>query len=218
MKLKVCGMKSNISEVAALAPDYLGFIFWEPSPRFMDTNIPTLSETVKKVGVFVNASPQEILDRTTQFQLDYIQLHGQESPAFCKNLNEMLGDGLADTSNKPGLIKVFAIKDRFNFEELKPYEASCDFFLFDTKGKLPGGNGYAFDWEVLQEYPSEKPFFLSGGIGLSEVPKLKAFIKSKAAAKCHAIDVNSRFEIHAGQKSIDQLKLFMKMKKENFEL
>ena len=218
MKLKVCGMKNNISEVAELAPDYLGFIFWEPSPRFMDTTMPALPDAIKKVGVFVNASPSEILHRTLNFQLDLIQLHGDESPAFCKNLIELLGDNLTEKNDRPGLIKVFAVKDSFNFEELKPFELYCDFFLFDTKGKLPGGNGYAFDWKVLEEYPSEKPFFLSGGIGLAEVPKLKAFLKSKAAAKCHALDVNSRFEIKAGQKSTDQLKLFMKMKKENFEL
>jgi phosphoribosylanthranilate isomerase len=106
------------------------------------------------------------------------------------------------------IIKVFSIKDNFDFSVLKDYEAVCDYFLFDTKGKLPGGNGYTFDWSVLENYPSTKPFFLSGGIGLESVEKLKEFMNSPASKYCYAIDVNSKFELEPGRKDITTLKVF----------
>lgn len=100
---------------------------------------------------------------------------------------------------------MFSIKDHFNFDLLKPYESVCDHFLFDTKGKLPGGNGYTFDWNVLKDYPSKKPFFLSGGIGLESMENIIKFQQSKASTYCYAIDVNSRFEIEPGLKHIEEL-------------
>jgi phosphoribosylanthranilate isomerase len=200
MKLKICGMKykDNIIEVAKLQLDYLGFIFYEKSARFFDGEIPQLPNTIKKVGVFVNASIETILEKTTNYKLQVIQLHGNESPKFCKSLN----------SYGVKIIKVFSIKDKFNFDELKPYENVCDYYLFDTKGKLPGGNGYTFNWNVLKNYPSTKPYFLSGGIGLTEIENIKLFQKTEASKYCYAIDVNSKFEIEAGLKNIDELKEF----------
>ena len=106
------------------------------------------------------------------------------------------------------IIKVFSIKDTFDFSVLKPFESVCDYYLFDTKGKLPGGNGYAFNWNVLKDYPSDKPYFLSGGIGLEETENLQDFLKTEASNKCYAIDVNSKFEIEPGLKNIDLLKKF----------
>ena len=106
------------------------------------------------------------------------------------------------------MIKVFSIKDEFDFSMLLPYEDVCDYFLFDTKGKLPGGNGYTFNWDILKNYPSTKEFFLSGGIGLDQFEDLKRFQKSKASKYCYAIDVNSKFEIEAGLKNIEKLKKF----------
>ena len=103
---------------------------------------------------------------------------------------------------------MFSIKANFNFDLLKPYESSCDYFLFDTKGKLPGGNGYSFDWNVLNNYPSTKPYFLSGGIGPNQVNEIKKFKQSKASKYCYAIDVNSGFEIEPGLKNIEKLKEF----------
>lgn len=198
MKLKVCGMKyeDNITDVAKLAPDFMGFIFYPKSSRNFDGRIPNLPTSTKKVGVFVNEDLNMVLQKISDFKLDAVQLHGEESPEYCK----------AITSAE--VIKVFSIKDEFNFERLMPYEAFCTYFLFDTKGKLPGGNGYTFDWEVLKDYPSKKPFFLSGGIGLGEIERIKKFKNSSASKYCYAIDVNSKFEIEPGLKNSDELEKF----------
>ncbi|WP_297706623.1 phosphoribosylanthranilate isomerase [uncultured Eudoraea sp.] len=204
MKLKICGMKYNIGEVADLQPDYLGFIFWKPSKRFFDGSIPKLRRTTGKVGVFVDANIDEILDRTNTYGLNAIQLHGNESPEFCAKLKEQF----KDQKIKIDILKVFSIKDSFDFAQLSPYEKSSDFFLFDTKGKLPGGNGYQFNWQVLKGYPSKKPYFLSGGIGLEELDNVLEFLQKEESKYCHAIDVNSRFEISPGLKDIDKLKKF----------
>jgi phosphoribosylanthranilate isomerase len=120
-------------------------------------------------------------------------LHGNESPEFCNQLKAV----------PVKIIKVFSIDATFNFDSLKPYESVCDYYLFDTKGKLPGGNGVAFNWEILKKYPSEKPFFLSGGIGIESLENLK-----KLKLPIHAIDVNSKFENQPGYKNIQNLKAF----------
>ena len=200
MKLKICGMKylENIQEVAALQPDYLGFIFHEPSPRHFEGIIPELPKSVKKVGVFVDETVEFISQKIEKYHLSAIQLHGHESPEMCRILK----------STNAKVIKVFSIKDTFDFSVLAPYEDVCDYFLFDTKGKLPGGNGYTFDWSVLNNYTSTKPFFLSGGIGLEQVEKLKEFKNSNASKFCCAIDINSKFEIEPGLKNIESLKEF----------
>lgn len=195
VRLKVCGMKYNTAEVAALQPDYLGFIFHEDSPRHFDSSIPTLPNNIIKVGVFVDKKVEFIVNHIEKYKLDAVQLHGHETPEVCR---------LLKSTNKI-IIKVFSIKDEFDFDVLKSYEDVCDYFLFDTKGKLPGGNGYTFDWKVLENYTSTKPFFLSGGIGLSELNKLKEFQKTPAAKYCYALDVNSKFEIEPGLKKIDEL-------------
>ena len=106
------------------------------------------------------------------------------------------------------VIKVFSIKDSFNFNNLDPYENVCDYYLFDTKGKQPGGNGVTFNWSVLKNYSSIKPFFLSGGIGLNELDSLQSFLKQPEAAFCHALDVNSKFETNTGLKNSEKLKAF----------
>jgi phosphoribosylanthranilate isomerase len=200
MKLKICGMKyqDNITEIASLQPDYLGFIFHEPSPRYFEGSIPELPKSIKKAGVFVDEKVEYIAQQIEKHKLTVIQLHGHESPEMCRLLK----------STKAQVVKVFSIKDKFDFEVLTPYEDVCDYFLFDTKGKLPGGNGYVFDWSVLNNYPSTKPFFLSGGIGLDQIDKLREFQNSEASKYCYAIDVNSKFEIEAGLKDIEKLKEF----------
>lgn len=203
MKLKICGMKysTNINEVANLQPEYLGFIFYEKSSRFFDGTIPNLPSSIKTVGVFVNASLETIMSKIATYNLNVVQLHGQESPEYCRELR-------LHVTKKLEIIKVFSIKNNFDFSILKAYENHCDYFLFDTKGELPGGNGYTFNWSVLKDYPSTKHFFLSGGIGIDEIEKLKAFKTTKAATFCHAIDVNSKFEMEAGLKNIELLKKF----------
>ncbi len=216
--LKICGMKhqENILAVAALQPDYLGFIFYEKSARFFDGEIPDLPKNIKKVGVFVDASVEYILKKVIEYDLQAVQLHGNESPEFCEVLlrHPVPKSREYSGSHQTEIIKVFSIKDTFNFSVLKAYEEVCDYFLFDTKGKKPGGNGYTFNWEVLKEYPSTKPYFLSGGIGLEEVDNILSFLRRQprnfGAKYCYAIDVNSKFEIKPGLKDIDKLKEFKK--------
>ena len=186
----------NILDVAALQPDYLGFIFHEPSPRHFENTIPEISKSIKKVGVFVDEKIEFISRQIEKHQLDAVQLHGHELPEICRILK----------STGVEVIKVFSIKDEFDFSVLNPYEAVCDYFLFDTKGKLPGGNGYTFNWNALNDYPSSKPFFLSGGIGLDEINKIKQFKKSEVSKYCYALDVNSKFEIEPGLKKIEKVK------------
>jgi len=198
MKLKVCGMKHNTAEVATLQPDYLGFIFYSKSPRNFESDIPELPKSIKKVGVFVDEKVEVIVRHIEKYHLDAIQLHGHESPEVCRLLR---------ATNKE-IIKVFSIKNEFDFSVLEAYEEFVDFFLFDTKGKLPGGNGYTFNWDVLKDYPSKKPYFLSGGIGTHEIENIKAFKKSPASKHCYAIDVNSKFEIEPGLKHIEALEKF----------
>ncbi len=190
--------QDNMEAVAHLQPDYMGFIFYDKSSRFFDTEIPKLSGTINKTGVFVDADLDKVFQMIEKHDLKAIQLHGKESPEYCKSLK----------SSKAEIIKVFSIKNEFNFEVLNPYEDIVDYFLFDTKGKLPGGNGYTFNWDVLKDYPSTTPYFLSGGIGLNEVKNIKEFKKSPASKYCYAIDVNSKFEIEPGLKNIDELEKF----------
>lgn len=208
IRLKICGMKysENIQEIAALKPDYLGFIFWDKSSRkFELKELPKLDSNIKKVGVFVDASLEEIQNKIKTFQLDFIQLHGKESVDYCANLK----------NEKVEIIKAFSINNDFDFNQLKAYENVVDFFLFDTKGKLPGGNGTTFDWQVLENYNLQKPFFLSGGIGLTEISKTKEFLDSDLSNYCYAIDVNSRFETEPGLKNKIDLEKFKKMLYEN---
>ena len=196
----------NITEISALQPDYLGFIFWEKSKRNMTLDaIPELPETIKKVGVFVDASIQEIAAKINQYQLDVIQLHGNESVIFCRNVKKL---GVE-------VIKVFSMNSNFNFSLVKEYVLAVDYFLFDTKGKLPGGNGVTFDWKILENYHCDTPYFLSGGIGTTEIDGLKEFLKSSVANKCYGIDVNSRFEKKPGIKNKIKLQKFKKLLYEN---
>ena len=195
VKLKICGMKHNIADVALLQPDYLGFIFYAKSPRNYTGSVPDLPPSIKRVGVFVDASLEEISEKIKTFRLDVVQLHGDESPEFCQ--------GLTDVE----IWKVFSIKDSFNFNRLKPYETVVDKFLFDTKGKEKGGNGYTFDWSVLEDYHSTKPFVLSGGIGLDEIEKVQQILKTELPID--TIDVNSKFERSPGLKDVKQLTKFM---------
>ena len=201
MKLKICGMKypDNILEVGSLLPEYMGFIFWGKSARYFDGKMPTLPQSIKKTGVFVNASIEEIITKVAQYDLEAVQLHGQESVAFCQELRSKLTKSIE-------IIKVFSVDANFDFDQLQPFETVCDFFLFDTKGKLPGGNGTTFDWKVLEKYPSQKPFFLSGGIGLDEIDLVNEILKTDLPI--YAIDVNSKFEIEAGLKNKKELDRF----------
>jgi phosphoribosylanthranilate isomerase len=200
MKLKVCGMteQENTHSIFELQPDFLGFIFWKDSKRYCENVIQDIPSTIQKVGVFVDADYNEIVDKIISHRLDFIQLHGEETADFCLQLR--------NTNIK--VIKAINIYNEFNFNELK-YSKNCvDYFLFDTKGKLPGGNGTTFDWEILNQYNQDIPYFLSGGIGLDELPKLEKFLQSDAAKNCFAIDINSQFEDDFGIKNKQKIREF----------
>ncbi|MBC7641089.1 MAG: phosphoribosylanthranilate isomerase [Flavobacterium sp.] len=195
MKLKICGMKfpKNIIEVSQLLPEYLGFIFYEKSSRYFDGEIPEIPKSIKKVGVFVDASLEEIISKIKKYNLNLIQLHGNESPEFCQNLKK----------SEIEIIKVFSVDDDFDFSQLESFENDCDYFLLDTKGELHGGNGFTFNWALLENYKTKKPLFLSGGIGIEAIEKIKTL-----NLPIHAIDVNSKFEIQPGLKNTELLKTF----------
>ena len=186
----------NIALLSDLAPDYMGFIFWQHSKRFISASTPDLHPSIKKTGVFVDADLTYILDIAKQHQLQALQLHGSESPDFCQ---KMQNTGLE-------IIKAFAVDSAFDFSLLEAYESVCDYFLFDSKGELPGGNGKRFDWSVLKEYPLEKPFFLSGGIGPGDQGAIASIIRLNLPL--YAIDINSKFEREPGIKDIEIIKQF----------
>ncbi|MBU3009813.1 phosphoribosylanthranilate isomerase [Polaribacter vadi] len=227
MKLKVCGMKyvENIQQVAELNPDYLGFIFYDNSKRNFEGIIPEFSNSIKKTGVFVNEYVEIVISLVEEYRLDAIQLHGDESVEYIIKLKRQLAENRAlfieenkqikkkknqhyISKNEVEIIKVFGIKDEFNFDVLQPYLDVVDFFLFDTKGKERGGNGTKFDWSVLEKYPYDKPFFLSGGIGPKDIEQIQ--IVRKTNLPIYALDVNSKFEMEPGRKKIEELKEFKK--------
>jgi len=200
MKIKVCGMRQqgNIEELVALKPNFIGFIFYEKSPRFVgeelsEEYVKTIPKNIKKVGVFVNANPGYILDMVKKYDLQYAQLHGNEMPDICRSLRQ----------KGVNIIKAFSIDEKFNFAMLNNYKSFCDLFLFDTKGIMPGGNGVPFDWKLLKKYDNEKPFFISGGIGLDNIEEIIALSKTLPV---YGIDVNSVFETEPGVKDISKLK------------
>lgn len=196
--LKICGMKypDNLQAVAALQPDYLGFIFYPKSKRYMADTLAaglvrSLPASIRKVGVFVNAETGYILEQAAAYNLDVLQLHGDESTEDCAALQ---GRGYT-------IVKAFGVNQDFDFESLKSFAPVVDYYLFDTKGPAYGGHGITFDWQVLQKYDKHKAFFLSGGIGLEEVEGMKEL----ADFPIQAIDVNSRFELEPGLKNIKLL-------------
>lgn len=209
LKLKICGMKhpENILEVAALKPDYLGFIFYERSPRNFSEEIPVIDSSIKKTGVFVNEEIDFVVEKVEKYKFKAIQLHGNESAEYCKRLKFELSQ-----HHSVELIKVFSVKETFNLYELKAYEGIVDFFLFDTQGKNKGGNGITFNWELLKDYSSSTPFILSGGIGEEELPKiaelLTYFERNNKSELFYGVDVNSKFEVEAGLKNANALKRF----------
>lgn len=202
MRIKVCGLRDsdNLLALMALQPDYVGFIFHEASPRFAGETldpelVKNLPRTVKKVGVFVNASIDQIVRTVKRHGLDYAQLHGDETPDFCRNLQFK---GI-------NIIKAFSIDAEFNFTKLNNFKPHCDFFLFDAKGTSRGGNGQTFDWSLLRRYDNEKPFFLAGGIDLDNAGQAAEL----TGLKLHALDVNSRFETAPGVKDLDKVRRLM---------
>ena len=206
VKLKICGMKfpENIQEIALLEPDFLGFIFYEGSVRnYTENTIVSVPNSIHKVGVFVNEKSINIIKNIQKHDLNMIQLHGNETESYCLELINQLNHNQLNTK----IIKAFSVDESFDFSILNKYQI-VDYFLFDTKGKLPGGNGTKFNWQILENYKLEKPYFLSGGIGLEDVESIQEFLKTPASKHCFALDVNSQFEIEAGLKNKEKLQQF----------
>ena len=217
MIIKVCGMREaeNIREVETLRPDWMGFIFWPKSKRYVSERPAYLPTQCKRVGVFVDASTEEIMRKVQDFGLDIIQLHGSESPDDIRRLRSVCGDAITT-------IKAFNIATTEDLEATKPYEGMTDYFLFDarmppeeTGGALPpGGTGKKFDWSVLDAYKGNTPFLLSGGIGPDDAERVKALIYDRACPRCIGIDLNSRFEVAPALKDIGELKRFIEKVKQ----
>jgi len=201
MRVKVCGMREarNIAEIAGLTPDYMGFIFYEGSPRFAGSLAPEaldiLSPTTKRVGVFVNAPIDYILKTTERYGLNLVQLHGAESPEFCAALRK-----------KTGIIKAFGIGTADDFQNVEQYEGSCDYYIFDTKTSNHGGSGCKFDHNLLHKYTGRTPYLLSGGLAAEDANLLLALKDDR----CIGFDINSRFETAPGIKDPLQVKIFIK--------
>ncbi|MBK7872825.1 MAG: phosphoribosylanthranilate isomerase [Saprospiraceae bacterium] len=212
MKVKVCGLNdsTNIEELAQLPIDFMGFIFYKKSPRnaldgkfekWISKNGNVLGK-IKRVGVFVNAEIEEILNKVHDFELDYVQLHGEESPGYCKEIQSFWA---ASTLRSARFIKAFAVDADFDFAQTRAYEGICSLFLFDTKTAQHGGSGVSFDWQLLEKYKGNTPFLLSGGIDEEDAEAIRAL----DFPKLYGVDVNSRFELKPGVKDIDKIKRFL---------
>lgn len=228
MFIKVCGMREpeNIRAVSALGIDMIGFVFWPNSPRYVrmissqagiipDYSVERLNKgrgkvetstdkvvLPKRVGVFVDDMPQSIVTRVFNYDLDYVQLHGEESRVMIENLRRTLEP---DIKQGVKIIKALSIGSPEDVSRYKEYEGVVDLFLFDTKCKMVGGSGEQFDWHVLGQYDGQTPFILSGGIGPDDVERVKSF----AHPQFVGIDLNSRFETEPGLKDVEALRQFI---------
>ncbi|AMJ66128.1 phosphoribosylanthranilate isomerase [Hymenobacter sp. PAMC 26628] len=200
--VKVCGMReaASLVAVAGLAPDFLGFIFSPASPRYVgDVLTPDLvqglPDRVQRVGVFVNESTAQVLATACRFSLHFAQLHGQETPAQCA---ELQAAGLR-------VIKAFGVGEGFDFGALGPYVPHCDYFLFDAQGPAPGGNGQVFDWRVLEQYSWPVPYLLAGGLR----PEHAAVVRNLQLPGLVGIDLNSGLEVAPGVKDPARVAAFL---------
>ncbi|MBE8713273.1 phosphoribosylanthranilate isomerase [Sphingobacterium hungaricum] len=193
LKIKVCGMRNldNIELLSKLPIDYMGLIFYEQSKRFVDQTVLLDNidlGSIQRVGVFVDASLDDIKSKIRLYQLNAVQLHGVESPAFCQDLK----------SQNIQIIKAFGIDKNFNWEQLKDYQDDVDFFLFDTKTENHGGSGITFDWNILKNYTLQTPYFLSGGLTIDNI----ASAAKLDDLRLFGLDINSKFETEPGIKNI----------------
>ncbi|TJZ61212.1 phosphoribosylanthranilate isomerase [Sphingobacterium olei] len=200
LKIKVCGMRDpqNIIDVASLNIDYMGFIFYPQSKRFVDhiTSEPSTTK-LRRTGVFVNDHIAHIKTKTAEFSLQAIQLHGNEDVDFCRQVAQ------PDIQ----LIKAFGIDDDFDWKSTEPFLHDVDFFLFDTKSTDYGGTGQSFNWQKLTDYPYDKPYFLSGGLSLENIQEAGNFEDDRL----FGLDLNSKFEIEPGLKNISTLTQALKL-------
>ena len=194
----------NILEIASLSPDYMGFIFYEGSKRFVGSHfsIPeNFPKNIKRVGVFVNDTFENILDKVAEHQLDFVQLHGDESVEMCSKLK-----------NKTRVVKVFRVDESFDFDSIKQFNSCADFFLFDTKGENYGGSGQKFNWSLLKKYDQQIPFFLSGGLSIENIHQLSEL----KDLNLHALDFNSQIESEPGIKDLGKLNSVLSILNSNY--
>jgi phosphoribosylanthranilate isomerase len=230
LKIKVCGMRNsdNISNLTQLPINYIGFIFYTKSARYVSV-VPEIIntkafDTIKKVGVFVDADIDFVLEKIKKFNLNVVQLHGKEAPQYIEELRiksviardeatKLRGIGASKDSSfiihhsslKLEIWKVFSVDDAFDFDETKPYEQLADKFLFDTKTPLHGGSGQKFDWDILKKYEGRTPFFLSGGISAADTEG----VKNIRHPQFYGLDINSKFEISPAVKNVPLLETFI---------
>jgi phosphoribosylanthranilate isomerase len=222
MIIKVCGMREaeNINAVSNLDINWMGFIFYPKSPRYVrqiSSNagiIPDYSSLkentdgrgteggLSRVGVFVDDMPQNIVTRVFNYHLDIIQLHGSESPVMIDNLRRTIDP---DIRKGIKIMKAISVKSEEDVKRCKDYEGHVDYFLFDTKTPLKGGSGEKFDWSVLQAYDGLTPFLLSGGIGPDDAERVRDFNHPR----CIGIDLNSKFEKEPALKDVESLRNFI---------
>lgn len=200
--IKVCGLRDpeNIIGIASLSPDYMGFIFYPGSVRYIgrdpERNLFSLiPQGIKKTGVFVDEKIEAVHGAVSGYGLEAVQLHGTETEDYCKQLK----------SPDLVVIKTFRIGPGFDFNITYSYIDCCDFFLFDTQSGIPGGSGKKFSWDLLERYKTDKPFFLSGGIGIEDIETITSFHNKKL----YAIDINSRFETAPGIKNVELVRSFI---------
>jgi len=206
MRVKVCGMTDadQVKGLDEMGVEFCGFIFYPKSPRFVFKHMPAINikkikGKINKVGVFVNAPSEEILQTVDSCGLYLVQLHGDESPKACEKISDYIS-----------VIKAFRLAKDYNILwKIKDYKEVVDMFLFDTEGAGYGGTGKKFNWDALLGLNIDKPFFLSGGIQPEDIPALREFSKSPVAKDLFSIDINSRFETMPGVKDMDKLKTFV---------
>ena len=205
MRVKVCGIseQDQLTELHEIGVTFAGLIFYPKSPRYvlrhMSTSQIKKENNVNKVGVFVNASIEEVLQMVDECRLHMVQLHGDESPRYCEKIADYIS-----------VVKAFRISETDNIGwRIQEYMNVCDMFMFDTEGAGYGGTGKKFDWKKLQHVTVGKPYFLSGGIEPGDVDKLKEFAALPEAKALFAIDINSKFEIKAGIKDLEKVKKFI---------
>ncbi len=200
---------NNIKGLLELPIDLMGLIFYKKSPRNVSDSaaksiLKASKGRVERIGVFVDEELKIIVQKIAKFELTYVQLHGKESPDYCYELLAQSAQTFGCNDNLK-IIKAFSVDETFDFSITKDYAPYCKYFLFDTKGKNPGGNGLPFDWTLLKKYKEAIPFLLSGGLSEDAAKKIK-----QLDLECLAgVDLNSRFEIEAGLKDPKKVKIFI---------
>lgn len=210
MRIKVCGMTllEQVEQLPVIGATFAGFIFYPKSPRYVFRHMTSAQlkkiNTINKVGVFVNASIEEVLLMVDECRLHMVQLHGDESPKYCERIADYVS-----------VVKAFRLSDNDSIEwMINPYMDVCDMFMFDTMGAGYGGTGKKFDWNILKGRNIGKPFFLSGGIQPDDTKALKEFQNDPVAKALFAIDINSKFESAPGVKQMDKVTKFINELKE----